>query len=109
LVQFAEEEPYFAADEDSPHWTRNGDRPSTLIAELTDCAATQIAQDVVERLGDAHAFDIHRDGDTDWYDEGSEVYVLGTPDNSRFRDFWSTFCESLKHKRPVFRRCYRHP
>jgi len=48
-----------------------------------------------KRLGDAHAFDIHRDGDTDWYDEGSKSTFSETPDNSRFRDFWSTFCASL--------------
>lgn len=101
MVRFAEEQVRFNF-EDGAVWAASGETPSELIAELISAADTTIAADIVDQLGSDHAYDIHRDGDTDWYDETTDTYELDMPDDPQFRDAWLSFCESVKHSRRFF-------
>lgn len=100
MVRFAEESVHFSPE--GAAWIATGASPSELIADLISAADTTIATDIVSQLGSDHAYDIHRDGDTDWYDEGNETYELETPHDPRFHDAWQSFCKSVKHTRRFF-------
>jgi len=102
LVAFGEPEPFVRDDSDNIGWSTTGDKPSTLITELIDCVDEEIAEDIVTFLGHHHAFAIGKDGDTDWYDESSDTYVIELRPDPRFRHAWQAFCQSLKHKRRFF-------
>lgn len=100
LVGSGEEEPQIAAD-GYVHWGVSGDAPSAVLAEMTDCADTAIAEAIIDKLATDHAWDIH-DGGLDIYDETSEAYAIQLPDDRKYRDAWEAFCQSLKHKRRFF-------
>lgn len=102
MVRHGEQEPDFEPDGDNVHWIIRGETPSELIGEMIVCADSQIAVDVVEQLSNDHSFAIGRDGDTDWYDESSDTFVLETPDDPEFRDAWASLCQSVKHERRFF-------
>jgi hypothetical protein len=97
LVQMGEE--YLVADDDSDnaHWKNEGSTPAELIAEMSECDDSRIADDVVSILSDQNAYDVIKDGATDWFDDTSETYVLRVPSDPSVRDNWNDFCRTIKH------------
>jgi hypothetical protein len=97
LVQMGEE--YLVADDDSDnaHWKNEGSAPAELIAEMSECDDSRIADDIVSILSDQNAYDVIKDGATDWFDATSETYVLRVPSDPSVRDNWNDFCRTIKH------------
>ncbi len=102
LVRHGEEVPRVLEDSDNVDWVINGERPSQLIAEMIECADDRIAEDIVSQLSEDHGDAIYRDGDTDWYDDASDIYQIELPEDERFQEAWENFCKSLKHERRFF-------
>lgn len=101
MVRFADERAHFSFD-GGVTWGARGETPGALITDLIVAAAEAISEDIVAQLGDDHAFDIQREGDTDWYDLGNETYEIEEPADPRFHDAWTNFCQSVKHVRRFF-------
>lgn len=101
MVRFADECAHFSFDGGAT-WEARGETPGALIADLIVAGDEGIAEDIVEQLGEDHAFNIHRDGDTDWYDLGNETYEIEEPIDPQFHHAWTNFCQSVKHVRRFF-------
>ena len=102
MVGFGELEPDFEDDSDRVRWVHSGSTPSELIAEMIEAADDRIAQAIVAHLSGANAYAVGRDGETDWYDDTSETYVIEVPDDPIYRRTWEAFCASVKHERRFF-------
>lgn len=100
LVGMADELPV-VSDSDNVRWIPDGETPSAILDEMIKAADTDIAIAVIAELRDRHSWDIH-DGDFDFYDETAEIYALRRPNDPRYRDLWTSFCQSLKHGRRFF-------
>lgn len=96
LVNFAEQD----WPDDGPG--ERGTSPVELFLDLMSCPKWEIAEAMVRFLADHHAYEIHRDGETDWYDTQSEAFTLGLPDNPLVRSSWVRFRQSVKHEGRFF-------
>lgn len=102
LVRVGEEYPVVHDDSDRVHWVNEGDSPVEIMAEILECDTRDIASDVVSHLAKKYAWDVGHDGDFDWFDDTSEIYVIEIPRDPEFKDTWSSYCNSIKHDRRFF-------
>ncbi|MHC2584172.1 RES family NAD+ phosphorylase [Bradyrhizobium diazoefficiens] len=97
LVEMGED--YLVPDDDSDnaHWRTDGSTPSELIAEMIEADDSEIADDVVSILSEKNAYDVVKDGATDYFDSTSDIYVLRVRDDPTVREIWNSFCRTIKH------------
>lgn len=102
LVDMGED--YLVPDDDSDnaHWRTDGSTPSELIVEMIEAADSKIADDVVSILSEKNAYDVVKDGATDYFDSTSDIYVLRVRDDPTIRERWTNFCQSIKHDSRFF-------
>lgn len=101
IVVMAEETPVFDDDSDRVRWEADGENPKDIVRDMLECEE-DLAEAVVGRLSKKHEWSVHRDGETDWYDDSSFVYEIHIPRDPQFRETWNDFCESVKHHRRFF-------
>lgn len=96
-VEDVEDLPEFDVDSDKVRWVHDGEPPSVIVAELLGCEP-KVADTIVRRLRERHAFAVHKDGDRDWYDDGVATYVKRFHANPEVAQAWENFCSTLKHE-----------
>jgi len=70
---------------DNVHWIPEGSGPGEIMADLTRCDDTVIADAIIENLSEKHGYEIS-DGDFDYYDLTEEIYDLRIPTDPRYRN-----------------------
>lgn len=81
--------------------SRDGRCPSDIVAEMLECE-DDLAVALVRMLHDRHGYAVARDGAFEFYDDSSYIYEVQIPLDPRFRETWSDFCESVKHRSRFF-------
>jgi hypothetical protein len=97
-------EDYLVPDDDSDnaHWRTDGSTPSELIDEMIQADTSEIADDVVSILSEKNAYDVIKDGATDYFDSTSDIYILQAGDDPTVRETWTSFCQTIKHDSRFF-------
>lgn len=92
--------PVLEANEDDTSWETAGDDPELIISEMLGCEV-EIAQDLVSVLSDREGYDVHRGGDTPYYDSSCTYGETPVYDYEHVES-WHHFCEIVKHRSRFF-------
>lgn len=102
MVGEAELTPHFPNDSDRVEYRQDGSTPSAIVTEMLECAYDDIAEDVVGELSERHSYYAMKDGDTDRYDDSSDIFEIAIPRSAEIRESWRYFCDSVRHGRRYF-------
>lgn len=102
VIRFGEEYPVADPNSDNPIWKSDGNSAGEIIQELIQCDTMQTASDIASILSTRYAYDVGADGETDWFDNTSDVYKIEIPRYSGFYETWISFRESIKHSGRFF-------
>ena len=102
FVGQAEHTPYFPNNSDRVEYRQNGSTPTEIVTEMLECDVDNIASDVVSELSSRHSYRAMKDGETDIYEDGNDVFEIAIPRSSEIKETWQSFCQLIKHDRRFF-------